>query len=56
MEQVPAATMVADVPLIEHTAVVVEARLTGSPELAVATIGTGATPTATLLNGAKVMT
>ena len=44
MEQVPAATIVTLVPDTVQTAVVVETKLTVSPELAVAPIENGATP------------
>jgi hypothetical protein len=54
-EQVPEARMIAAVPLTEHTVADEEARLTGSPELAVAPRATDATPTTTLLSGGKVM-
>ena len=55
MEQVPAATMVNVFPDTVQTEPVVDAKLTGSPELAVALNASGAVPKATLPRGAKVM-
>ena len=55
IEQLPTARMVRVLPETEHTATVVEEKLTGRLELAVATIVNGAVPKPTLLNGPKVM-
>ena len=51
MEQVPAATRVAEAPATVHTAVVVEAKLTGSPDVALAVMVTGPEPAAELPRG-----
>jgi len=50
MVQVPVEARVTVAPDTVQTAGVVEAKLTGSPELAVAEIVNGATPNATLLS------
>jgi hypothetical protein len=55
IEQMPTATMVTMLPDTVHTEVVVEVKLTVRPELAVALIANGPTPTGTLLRGPKVM-
>jgi hypothetical protein len=55
MEQVPAATMVNVFPDTVQTEPVVDAKLTGSPELAVALNANGAVPKAKLPRGGKVM-
>ena len=55
MEQVPPATMVTVVAETVQTPGVVEAKPTGSPELAVAATGNGGAPKTTLLRGPNVM-
>ena len=55
MEQLPADTSVTVLPLTVQTLLVVEARLTGSPELAVAVRLAEPTPRDTLESEPKVM-
>ena len=55
LEQVPVATMVTVFPETVHTRGVVEAKPTGSPELAVALMVNGGVPITTLDRGAKAM-
>ena len=55
MEHVPTARMVTVLPDTVQTDVVVDVKLTGRPELAIAVTANGATPRATLLKGKKVM-
>src|SRR5437879_5074537 len=55
MEQVPAAITVRVVPETVHTGVVVDAKVTARPELAVAERVDGATPKVTPLNALKVI-
>ena len=55
IEQDPPATIVTVLPATVQTGVVVEAKLTASPELAVAPIVNGATPRPTLLSAPKVI-
>jgi len=55
IEQVPAATLVTVLPEIVQTLGVVEAKLTGSSELAVAAIGKAATPIRRLLSASKAI-
>ena len=55
MMQVPAATSVSVVPLAEQVLGVVEAKLTGRPELELATNAAGALPSVWLPGEAKVM-
>jgi hypothetical protein len=54
IEQVPAATRVTDAPATVQTAVVVDAKLTGNPELAVA-LSVAVEPTDPLPGAANVM-
>jgi len=55
MEQVPPDTIVTVLPATVQTPGVVDAKPTGSPELAVAEIANGVAPNTTLLKGPKVM-
>jgi hypothetical protein len=55
IEHVPTATIVTVLPDTVQTDAVVEVKLTGKPELAVAVIANGATPSVTLLNAANVI-
>ena len=55
MMQVPAATSVSVVPLAEQVLGVVEEKLTGRPELELATNAAGALPSVWLPGEAKVM-
>jgi hypothetical protein len=55
MEHDPAATIVTVLPATVQTAVVVEVKLTGRPELAVALTGNGAAPNVTLFRTPKVI-
>ena len=55
IEQDPPATIVTVLPATVQTDVVVEAKLTASPELAVAVTVNGETPYVTLLNAPKVI-
>ena len=55
MMQVPAATSVSVVPLTEQVLGVVELKLTGRPELALAISGGGAVPKVWLPSALKVM-
>jgi hypothetical protein len=55
MEQAPPARIVTVAPDTVHTAVVVEVKLTGSPELAEALMVKGATPKVTLASELKVI-
>jgi hypothetical protein len=55
IEQVPGAMRVTVAPETVQTGTVVEAKLTGSPELAVALRLKGAEPATTLLNGPKAI-
>ena len=55
MEQLPAATILAAVPLTVHTAGVVDAKDTARPELDVATRARGAAPTVWLAGTLKLM-
>ena len=54
-EHVPTATSVTVAPEIVQTPVVVDAKLTGRPELAVALIANGGVPKGWLENAPKVM-
>ena len=55
IEQAPTPTIVTVLPATVQTGVVVEAKLTASPELAVAVTVNGDTPYVTLLSVPKVM-
>jgi hypothetical protein len=55
MEHVPTARMVTVLPDTVHTEVVVEAKVTANPELAVALMVNGAAPSETLLNAPNVI-
>jgi len=55
IEQAPGATIVTVLPATVQTDVVVEAKLTARPELAVAAIGNGPVPKPALLKDPKVM-
>jgi hypothetical protein len=55
MEQPPAPRIVTVLPATVQTLAVVEAKLTGKPELAEAPIAKGETPFTTLLSGPKVI-
>ena len=55
IEQVPAVTIVTVEPDTVQTALVFDAKVTGSPELAVAVSVNGATPSVTVVSGPKVI-
>jgi hypothetical protein len=55
IEQAPSAAIVTVLPATVQTAVVLEAKLTAKPELAVALIVNGETPYVTLLSVPKVI-
>jgi hypothetical protein len=55
IEQVPGATRVTDAPATVQTAAVVDAKLTASPELAVAVSARGVVLRLTLLSDANVI-
>jgi hypothetical protein len=55
IEHVPTATIVTVLPDTVQTDAVVEVKLTGKPELAVAVMANGATPSVTLPNAANVI-